>query len=114
MHGPQLSAEALDAAPFAAAVARELLRITPAVPAVFRIALEDFELAGRRVPKVRAVASRCWGVVVDALLRRDAVLSSDAGVRFKGRRVARAEGRFALRSACRRSDVRAAAATRPT
>lgn len=37
---------------YGSAVAKELLRITPTVPAVFRYALTDFELQGRRIPKV--------------------------------------------------------------
>lgn len=34
------------------AVVREMLRINPIVPALFRRALKDFELSGRRIPKV--------------------------------------------------------------
>ncbi|KAI8469415.1 MAG: cytochrome P450, CYP85 clan [Monoraphidium minutum] len=49
--GAALDGAALDDMPVAEAVAREALRITPVVPAVFRVATEDFELAGRRVPK---------------------------------------------------------------
>ncbi len=52
-HGAAITAEALDDMPYGTTVVRELLRITPAVPAVFRVALEDFELQGRRIPKVR-------------------------------------------------------------
>lgn len=34
------------------AVVQEILRITPIVPALFRRALQDFEIAGCLVPKV--------------------------------------------------------------
>lgn len=64
-HGPAITAEALDEMSYGTAVARELLRITPAVPAVFRLALVDFELQGRRIPKVGVrlctlCACGCW------------------------------------------------------
>ena len=51
-HGVAITAEALDDMSYAAAVAKELLRITPAVPAVFRVAVVDFELQGNKIPKV--------------------------------------------------------------
>ena len=39
------------------AVVREVLRITPVVPALFRRALNDFQLGGRLIPKVAFSAS---------------------------------------------------------
>ncbi|KAG2493322.1 hypothetical protein HYH03_008457 [Edaphochlamys debaryana] len=46
-----ISGDVLDGMTYGSAVAREILRITPAVPAVFRVAITDFEMAGRRIPK---------------------------------------------------------------
>ncbi|PNH07938.1 Abscisic acid 8'-hydroxylase 3 [Tetrabaena socialis] len=63
-HGTDLTAEALDDMPYGAAVAREALRITPAVPAVFRVALVDFELQARRIPK----GWRVWCHLGDSVL----------------------------------------------
>ncbi|GBF92089.1 cytochrome P450 [Raphidocelis subcapitata] len=50
-HGPAIGAAALEGMPVAEAVAREALRISPVVPAIFRRAVVDFELRGRRIPK---------------------------------------------------------------
>jgi len=50
-HGPRLTAAALSSMPLAEATVREVLRITPVVPAMFRVATSEFELGGRRVPK---------------------------------------------------------------
>ncbi|KXZ56324.1 hypothetical protein GPECTOR_1g286 [Gonium pectorale] len=51
-HGTAITADVLDGMKFGAAVGKELLRITPAVPAVFRVAAVDFDLQGRQVPKL--------------------------------------------------------------
>ncbi|KAG2450528.1 hypothetical protein HYH02_005029 [Chlamydomonas schloesseri] len=63
--GPAITAEVLDDMTYGGAVARELLRITPAVPAVFRLALVDFELQGRRIPK----GWRVWCHLGDSVTR---------------------------------------------
>ena len=42
------------------AVVKELLRITPIVPALFRRALKDFELGGRLIPKVKVLSTEIY------------------------------------------------------
>ncbi|GLC32968.1 hypothetical protein PLESTM_000009400 [Pleodorina starrii] len=64
-HGTEITADVLDQMSYGAAVAKELLRITPAVPAVFRVALADFELLGRRIPK----GWRVWCHLGDSVLK---------------------------------------------
>eukprot|EP00877_Chromochloris_zofingiensis_P015165 jgi/Chrzof1/9902/Cz04g20070.t1 len=67
-HGPDITPAMLSDMHYGEACAMEVLRLNPAVPAMFRIALEDFELAGRLIPK----GWRVWCYTGDSVLSYNA------------------------------------------
>ncbi|KAK9866586.1 hypothetical protein WJX84_001083 [Apatococcus fuscideae] len=63
-YGDELGAKAMAAMPYALSTVKEIMRILPTAAGIFRVALEDFELAGKLIRKGSSTrpALAVWGM----------------------------------------------------
>ena len=80
-HGGELSSKAVASMPYAEAVTKEAMRLSPIVGLIFRVALKTFEVGGYTIPKARTVSSHVWRLNM-AVMKTNSMARLRSGTSF--------------------------------